>query len=659
MRFVKFAVVIICATGAAHSADTAITQNDTVWTIENDALCVTVAAAEGRIRVLDKRAQYTWRQPGEVAGDSANSAKFDAVRRVEQGLAFETSLNPQDSEPIPALVTLTVPKDRADLVVEVDVPDRACNTGALLTVDPFALDTPKAALAVADYSDGHLYPLDTQPFPKTFFAADRLDMPWLGLCDLEKGFGCALIIDTSDDAGVHVEPCAAGGRTFAALHIRWWTSKSAFAYPRRLIYRFVSEGGYVALAKAYRAQAQQQGLLVTLDEKRKKNPNLDKLFGAPDVWGKTGLAFAKEARALGVQKMLIQGRCAAEEMRAINEMGFLTSEYDNYTDVMPLEAGKEPDAQHDVLPDAAVLQSNQERMKAWLTWDKKTQYMKRSPALWLRTAQLVIPKALGECPFTGRFIDVTTAEGLYEDFDPAHPLTRGGKRHCGEELLGYVRSLGLVTGGEHGIWWAVPHLDYIEGMMSGTYFSWPAGHLLRPESKDQKFPDCGSWEGYAKWGIGHEWRVPLWELVFHDCVVSTWYWGDSNDYLMKAAPEISAKKDAYNVLYGTMPMLWADEQGAWSVNRELFLRTYRNVCPIFEAVAGTEMLSHEFVTPDHHVQRTRFSDGTEVVVNFGETAYTATVGGREYTLPQNGYATGGPHVKQPSETAPREPAASH
>ena len=42
-------------------------------------------------------------------------------------------------------------------------------------------------LVVADYSNGHLYPLDLQPFPRGSFSGDRLDMPWVGLCDLDTG----------------------------------------------------------------------------------------------------------------------------------------------------------------------------------------------------------------------------------------------------------------------------------------------------------------------------------------------------------------------------------------------------------------------------------------------------------------------------------------
>ena len=58
---------------------------------------------------------------------------------------------------------------------------------------------------------------------------------------------------------------------------------------------FSPRGGYVALAKRYRAYAAEHGLIVTLAEKLKKNPNLQRLFGAPDVWGDAGLRFAQEA----------------------------------------------------------------------------------------------------------------------------------------------------------------------------------------------------------------------------------------------------------------------------------------------------------------------------------------------------------------------------
>jgi len=427
--------------------------------------------------------------------------------------------------------------------------------------------------------------------------------------------------------------------------------KREFGYARRVLFSFAARGGYVAMAKRYREYARQQGLIVPFAEKLKKNPHIERLFGAPDVWGNSSLKFAREAKSLGVEKMLIHGRSTPAEQKAINDLGYLTSEYDNYTDVLPLEPGKHVDSSHDQVPEHVVLRADGERMKAWLTFDKKRQYMKRCPAMWLPAARQVIPKLLEEQPFVGRFFDVTTAADLYECYDPKHPLTRGQKRRCGVELLSYVRSLGLVVGGEHGIWWGVPQLDYIEGMMSGGYASWPAGHLIHPKPKDEEFTGpsghkYGKWERYAQWGIGHESRVPLWELVFHDCVVSTWYWGDASDFLLTAAPEITPKKDAFNVLYGTIPLLWANKDGSWTTHRDLFLRTYRNTCRLHEVLAGPELLSHEFVTTDRAEQRTRFSDGTEVIVNFGAQPYTVPFAGRKYELPQNGWAVKGPRIEQ-------------
>jgi hypothetical protein len=70
---------------------------------------------------------------------------------------------------------------------------------------------------------------------------------------------------------------------------------------------------------------------------------------------------------------------------------------------------------------------------------------------------------------------------------------------------------------------------------------------------------------------------------------------------------------------------------------------YADILPIEPGQAVT--LNHEFLTADRAAQRTRFSDGTIVVVNFGEP-YAAKVGGKTYVLPQNGFAAKGPRIEQ-------------
>lgn len=650
-RIVPVSLLVLVVVQFACTA-TEVSREGQEWCLENGQIRVILNAQSGALSVTEKAGGHLWSQP--VSPENKGAPKVRKIREIagaSGGVSFEADFGWHQGKPIPLSVKLTLPEQGSDLFVEADTVPRDREIGNIPFLEPLVHDSPQGVLVVADYCNGHLYPLDRKPFPRRWHSASRLDMPWMGLCDLEEGFGYMILIQTSDDASIEMRGVKSGGRDLVAPRIIWAGSKKQFRYPRRLMYHFVNHGGYVALAKRYRAYARDQGLLVPLAEKQKRNPNVARLFGAPDVWGNASLAFARQAKAAVVEKMIIHGRTSSRDMKAINDLGYLTSEYDNYTDVLPVPADNGIDSKHDHVPDSVVLKGDGQRMTAWLTFDKKTQFMKRCPALWLRTAKIVVPSVLEKRPFLGRFIDVTTAENLYECYDPTHPLSRGDKRACGVELLSYVRSLNLVTGGEHGIWWAVPHLDYIEGMMSGGSYSWPAGHLKRPRSKDQEFTSpwggkLGKWDDYAKWGIGHQYRVPLWELVFHDCVISTWYWGDSSDFLLEAAPEITATKDAFNILYGTIPMLWANKEGAWEKARSVFLRTYRNTCKLHEVIAGTEMLSHEFVTRDRAVQRTRFSDGTEAIVNFGRTPYTANLGGKEYVLPESGFVVKGPRIEQ-------------
>jgi len=654
---VGFRIVVtisaVLVVGAFAFSETKVSRDGEKWTLENKQIRVTIDAQSGTFAVLEKAGGHEWKQIPR--GEQKDGPRFRNVQEVggpKRGLSLEVSVESQPRQGGVSLsVRLTLPEEGADLFIEADMAQRDTEIPNIPFLEALLHDSPAGVLVVADYCDGHLIPLDMKPFPRRWFSASRLDMPWVGLCDLEKGFGYMLLVETPDDASIEMRTVRTGDRELVAPRVVWTASKKQFRYPRRLMYHFARNGGYVALAKRYRAYARDTGFLVPFSVKLDRNPNIARVFGAPDVWGNASLAFAREAKAARVEKMIIHGRSSPEDMKAINGLGYLTSEYDNYTDVLQVEPGKEINSNRDNLPDSVVMKADGERMKAWLTFDKKTQFMKRCPGLWVRTAEIVVPKVLKERPYLGRFIDVTTAEDLYECNDPKHPLTRTEKRECGVALLGYVRSLGLVTGGEHGLWWAVPHLDYIEGMMSGGSYSWPAGHLVRPKTKDQEFTSpwgnrLGKWDEYEKWGIGHEYRVPLWELVFHDCIVSTWYWGDASDFLLDAAPEVTAKKDAFNILYGTIPLMWANRQGAWEKSRETFLRTYCNTCKLHEVIAAAEMLSHEFVSSDRAVQRTRFSDGTDVIVNFGEKPYSAELDGKKYLLPQNGFAVKGPKIKQ-------------
>ncbi len=123
-----------------------------------------------------------------------------------------------------------------------------------------------------------------------------------------------------------------------SVGVTWMPCMGKWGATRQVLYRFCPKGGYVALAKAYRAYAKETGLLKTLREKAERKPDVAKLLGAPDVWGAKGLAFCQEAKAAGIDRMVVNGSFGAQDTEAIKALGYLVSCYDNYEDMM---AGKD------------------------------------------------------------------------------------------------------------------------------------------------------------------------------------------------------------------------------------------------------------------------------------------------------------------------------
>ncbi|MEN6495319.1 MAG: glycoside hydrolase, partial [Thermoguttaceae bacterium] len=219
-------------------------------------------------------------------------------------------------------------------------------------------------------------------------------------------------------------------------------------------------------------------------------------------------------------------------------------------------------------------------------------------------------------PYHCRFIDTTTASPWRECDSPDHPCTRTESRKFKMDLLGVVcDECGLVTGSETGHDAAVPVAHYFEGMLSlGPYRVPDSGRNTMQAVLDVP-------ERVAKFQTGHFYRLPLWELVYHDCVVAQWYWGDYNNKL----PSLWDRRDLWNALYGTPPM-YMFTQKIWNDNRDRFVQSYKASTPVARATGYVEMLSHRWLTEDHSVQQTQFANGVKVTVNFGDKPYTLADG---------------------------------
>src|SRR5690606_30269506 len=170
---------------------------------------------------------------GTVPEPSPAEAAFRNLRAGEDGrsLSFEVELGGDEEGDVETYrVRMELAPDAPELVVELDAADRQRPMKAAPFLDGFVLDTPTAVAAVADYSNGHVYPLAEDPFPRPRRPVYEYDMPWVGICDLEAGFGYTMIVEHPEDADLAFEPTVTAQGTFHVPRVEWKPSMGSLAY---------------------------------------------------------------------------------------------------------------------------------------------------------------------------------------------------------------------------------------------------------------------------------------------------------------------------------------------------------------------------------------------------------------------------------------------
>lgn len=605
LQFLSFAVAkegIIAA--ADRGSRTAI--------VENSELKITVGS-RGAISVFDKECGYLWKQ-----GSRTNRAQFKNILKLTNGVSFDTTFF--SVRDLPAHVKLELLGRNLKLEVSMD------NNTPISSFDflePFQAEA-NMSLAVPDFCDGHLYPCDLKNWPQydlDSFRVLNLTMPWVAVVDPDSGMGYSVVVNTPYDAQLKLAPV----NGLRSPQVAWNGELGHFGYARSVTCTFTAHGGYVALAKAYRQQARAAGFLVTLDDKARARQAITNLFGAPVLWDFDDSLPDQTLRARGVTRAIHHverwdgGLATREKLDLANRLGFVTEEYDYYlAGVLDSRQQRYQDYHIDV--SECVKDASGRVVSGEHNWGM------RCSESYLPTAERIIPERLKAFPQTARYFDQITQNfdghdngprgggSTEECFAPAHPKTRTAWVNDVDNFYRYAaQTLGLITGAELGKFHQVPNTELFYGMES-WYWPWP----------DVVFPDepganTNAWNVYEHWAMNPAVRVPLWELVFHDCAVATLYPWDGNDVCFKIGGTNQDLKDCLNILYGTPAtfMVNGHGQSQYFHQPQRWLQSYRNTCKMLEKLADKEMVAHHFLGPDRQVQETEWSDGTRTIVNFG------------------------------------------
>ncbi len=528
-----------------------------------------------------------------------------------KGLAFETRTLIQAST---GFVDCSfVPLNMADLPVQ-----------EILWPQPLAADGPDD-YAVLNTMQGQLLPShwpravgENLPFHGQM-CSESAYMPWWGEITPNGGYLCFVRQSWDSAYTIHHPP---GGPT--RLYIRHLPSLGKFGCTRTITYCFVPSGSdYVTLCRLYRSIADEEGIPRTLKEKAFQNPNIKKLVGccvmhcegkthvSPDSYYYNNdepekndrlIPFShwtervKQLKALGIDQLYLHldgwgqpgydnqhpdylpacreagGWEGLKELSdTMKDCGYMLGLHDQYRDYYLDASSYDPDnavttANGTLIQLARWAGGKQNFLCASLAFD----YVRRNfSELFTQGIHL-----------EGAYLDVFTCNELDECANPRHPMTRRECIEARNRCFHYLNAHGVAPSSEEVNEWAVG---------AQVFCHWA------PYMEDCAIP------------------VPLYNLVYHDCVLIPW---------MMPAGCWGIPKGQTGFLHCLLNggMAYLDEHAEGEALAEN-IRQWQVVRELQDHVAMEQMVEHRFLDLDRLRQQTLFSDGTRVTVDFAANTY--------------------------------------
>ena len=245
---------------------------------------------------------------------------------------------------------------------------------------------------------------------------------------------------------------------------------------------------------------------------------------------------------------------------------------------------------------------------------------------------------LGQVPFNSIFIDCDAYGQFFDDYSLDHPATKQQDMlERLDRLQWLAQENGLVVGSEGGSAYAAPAIHFAHGTLTPV-IGWGDTDFKDKQSpyyKGAYWPPDGPTTftmpvplkpRYKKFYYDPRYRLPLYQVVFHDSVIATHHWGNASLKFMDVVGTVALLEQLYNV-----PPLYHLNHAEFKKHREHILNHYAFFSPLHRDLALQPMTGFKWLTEDRLVQQTTFGDDTRITANFS----AETVSVDSYDLPAN------------------------
>ncbi len=229
-------------------------------------------------------------------------------------------------------------------------------------------------------------------------------------------------------------------------------------------------------------------------------------------------------------------------------------------------------------------------------------------------------------PLDSWFIDCDAYGEIYDDYSELHPATQLDDMNARLHRMAWIRdTYGLVIGGEGGVAYAAPTIHFAHGMMTPV-FGWMdpdlrknreseyfLGRAWPPDAPQRQVKQVPLKPRFRKHYYDPQFRLPLYQTVFHDSVVATHHWGFTSLKFKDQVDTVALLELLYNV-----PPMYHMNLEEFEKHGATMKAHYEFFSPLHRELGLLPLTDFEWLTPDRMVQRTVFGERVEMVANFAD-----------------------------------------
>lgn len=608
------------------------TENTDFWILENQKTKVFLTKKELQL-IVDNEGQRWEFYPSDEDDIILSASKFSLTsaqkitcQAIPTGYAKGFILQFTDFVSNPDLkIYITFYLSNNNLTIDISSSNISSQLREIRFPKPVKLNASADEKSVLCVMQGMLLPAN---YPQKFYGKDltnsrMLYMPWWG--HIKGEHGLLSILTTSDDAGIEYQHPEGGPTKVQPI---WYSSLGKLGYLRSIEYYFYPHATHSTIAKQYRNWVKENKNFVSIKEKIARCPILEKIIGVPVIH--VGALYHFEEQSAFFRKdnpqsnhQLIPYSKIAEQLQELKRKGMESAYvhldgwgylgYDSgHPDVVPpgYEAGgleglkqlsqtcKELGyilALHDQYRDfylnavsfntrLAILNQAgvKEQHKVWCGGPQMILSPRFVPSYVQRNHNWLINHGL---EIQGVYLDVFSVVPLEESYEPFCPVTRSECGQYRKAAFQFLKSKGYIMSSEEPTEYFVSVIDLVH---HGPYWIQP------------------SLDNGEKVGI----PIPLFNLVYHDSLIMPWSITEDGGWGIP-------KGDAgylHCILNAGMPYLniSADEN---EINR------IKELCALAKHCQFLELVNHEFLDETYRKQKTTYSDGTTITVDFDNKTY--------------------------------------